>query len=1021
MARSMRPLAKRSPAILLLLIGSADFARAAENNAPRLTASAASPVPPSEAPGRMKLPDGFRVTLFAAEPDVRQPIAFTFDDRGRLWVVECYSYPQWKPEGRDRILIFEDADGDGRPESRKVFFDHGANFSGIEYGFGGVYITAIPNLLHIPDKDGDDVPDGPPVALLDGWNAKAGHNVVSNLAWGPDGWLYGLNGIQSNSFVGRPGAPAADRVALNCGVWRYHPVLKTFEAFAHGTTNPWGLDFDQFGQLFITNCVIPHLWHVVPGAHFQRMYGQDMNPHAYGLMESCADHIHWAGGAWQDSRGGKGKHGEAGGGHAHAGAMIYLGDNWPLEYRGSLFTCNIHGNRVNRDRLERSGSGYVARHAEDFLHAGDEWFRGLMLKSGPDGSVFLIDWSDSGECHESDAHGAHRESGRIYRIAYGGGAKGAARDIAKLPDEELGELQRNDNVWLGSHSRRLLQERAAEGRNLASVRDSLKDTVLLDVNYELNQLRSLWSLLASGGVKEADLLSALELKSEHVRGWAVRLLVEGKNPSRDVLRKLSALAWADPSPRVRLELASALQRVPLGKRRAIAEDLASHSEDAADPNVPLMIWYGIEPLVGADPEAALAILKRAEIPILRRFIVRRRAGLPGASLEPFLTLMADRDNPGLHEEVLAGLLDALRGRRSTSPPPIWPHLAAHLARSQNEIVRERSRLLALSLGDPEAVAELEKVLFSPSEPAERRLKALEALVERRVASLGPRLIGLLDDPTLRSPVLRSLAAYSEEKTPEAILGRFGVLSSAERRDAVATLSARSEWALALLGAVETKAIATIEISASAVRQLKALGDPKVDALLERVWGTIRPPSEEKAPQMKRLKSLLTSERLKEADLFRGRALADRNCLNCHRLFDAGGDVGPDLTGSQRSNIDYLLENILDPSAVVGRDWQLQAVFTKDGRLIAGIIRERTESALVLQTANEKITLATADIARQVPSEASMMPEGGLENLTDDEVRDLIAYIMGTSQVPLPAAGGGRTESGKRTDGNHRGH
>src|SRR5207244_3459507 len=121
--------------------------------------------------------------------------------------------------------------------------------------------------------------------------------------WGPDGWLYCCNGIQSQSFVGKPGTPNSQRTPINCGVWRYHPLRQTFEVVATGTTNPWGLDFDEFGQIFITNCVIHHLWHVIPGSHFQRMYGQDSNPHWYSLMQSCADHIHWAGGAWQSSRG----------------------------------------------------------------------------------------------------------------------------------------------------------------------------------------------------------------------------------------------------------------------------------------------------------------------------------------------------------------------------------------------------------------------------------------------------------------------------------------------------------------------------------------------------------------------------------------------------------------------------------------------------------------------------------------------------------------------------------------------
>ncbi|MBV9125267.1 MAG: dehydrogenase, partial [Planctomycetes bacterium] len=254
------------------------------------------PLPPDVAPSHMTMPPGFHATLFAGEPDVVQPIAFTIDDRGRRWVAECYTYPDWQKEGpgKDRILIFEDRDGDGHFDTRKVFCDHLTNVSGLQVGFGGVWVCAIPNLLFIPDRDGDDKPDGPPEVVLDGWDLQAKHNVFNSLTWGPDGWLYGCNGIMSNSKVGNPGTPDKDRVALNCGVWRYHPTRHTFEVVVSGTTNPWGLDFDDLGQGFITNCVIKHLWHVIPGAHFQRMYGQDLDPYTYGLMTSCADHIHWA-------------------------------------------------------------------------------------------------------------------------------------------------------------------------------------------------------------------------------------------------------------------------------------------------------------------------------------------------------------------------------------------------------------------------------------------------------------------------------------------------------------------------------------------------------------------------------------------------------------------------------------------------------------------------------------------------------------------------------------------------------
>ncbi len=370
------------------------------------------PLSPAEALKKISVPDGFKVTLFAGEPDVMQPITFDFDDRGRLWVVECFSYPDFKNQDSDRIVIFTDTDGDGRFDERKVFLEKGHRLSGLALGFGGVWVTSAPELLFIPDANGDDLPDGKLIALLDGFTLKAGHNMVNGLAWGPDGWLYGRHGITAPSLVGKPGAPDNDRTKISCSIWRFHPTRRVFEAVTHGTTNPWGLDWDENGQAFFSNNVIGHLWHAVPGARYQRMFGEDYNEHAYALMAACSDHKHFAGADWTKSRGGQGEHDALGGGHAHSGAMIYLGDNWPAAYRGALFMGNIHGNRVLYDTFERKGSGYVARHGANFLMANDPWFRPISMHYGPDGGVFVSDWNDLGECHDSD--GAFRGSGRIY-------------------------------------------------------------------------------------------------------------------------------------------------------------------------------------------------------------------------------------------------------------------------------------------------------------------------------------------------------------------------------------------------------------------------------------------------------------------------------------------------------------------------------------------------------------------------------------------------------------------------------
>ncbi len=584
-----------------------------------------NPPSPSESLAKITVPDGFKVTLFAGEPDVAQPIAMAIDDRGRLWVAECYSYKKWQPTGSDRILIFDDADGDGRFDSRKIFADHLPNLTGIELGFGGVWALCAPNMLFFPDANGDDRPDGKPEVKLVGWDTeKAGHNIVNGLTWGPDGWLYGLQGIQGQTRFGTPETPEDQRLPIQCGVWRYHPVTKAFEVVAHGTTNPWGLDFDEYGRGFFTNCVIGHLWELIPGAHYKRMYGQDFNPYTYDLISECSDHLHWAGGKWTDSRSGE-KHSLAGGGHAHVGAMIYLGDNWPDSYRGTLFTCNVHGHRVNNDFFEQKGSGAVGKHGKDFFFANDPWFRGLELKYGPDGGVYISDWCDFGECHDND--GVHRTSGRIYKVVYGRIASPTERaaNLNRMKSEELVALQTHKNTWYHQHARRILHERAAAGADLSEAIDVAKKGFSTDSHNVPTRLAYLWSLKVMGAVDEDLLGKLLDDKDEHVRAWGVRWLSEQKEVDDANLQRFAAMADDDDSALVRLALASALQRLPLADRWAIAENLVRHVEDAGDHNLPLMIWYGIEPTVPTDKVRAVQFAAKSKIPLVRQFIARRVA------------------------------------------------------------------------------------------------------------------------------------------------------------------------------------------------------------------------------------------------------------------------------------------------------------------------------------------------------------------------------------------------------------
>jgi putative membrane-bound dehydrogenase-like protein len=569
---------------------------------------------PAEALKAMTLAPGFKATTFAAEPHIRQPNAFCIDDRGRLWVGENYTYTKygWKPDERDRILIFEDTNHDGQFDTRKVFFSGFHYVSGLEVGHGGVWIGSPPNLLFVPDRDRDDVPDGRAQVVLNGWGREDQHETLNTFTWGPDGWLYGCHGVFTHSLVGQPLTPDKDRTPINAGVWRYHPVREEFEVFAWGTSNPWGIDFDDRGQLLETACVIPHLWHMIQGGLYHRQAGQHFQRYAYDDIKNIAKHTHVG-------------HEGRRGGHAHGGALLYQGESFPEQYRGKLLMCNIHHHNIYVDQFERAGSALVGTHHSELMNSNDPFFLGFNLRLGPDGSVYVIDWYDSQECHGQTVSG--QDTGRIYRISYGD-PKPYRGDLSKLSSLELANLQSSRNEWLVRHAQLNLAERVAQGslagEELKEVHNALRK-LLAEQPETGRKLRALWALHTTGGADDALLAELLAHEDEYLRAWAIQLSLEDRQLSAEMLTKLAELATSDPSPIVRLYLASALQRLPIESRWEIASGLVAHAEDATDHNLPLMIWYGIEPLVPADTPRALKLAATSKIPLLRQFIARRTA------------------------------------------------------------------------------------------------------------------------------------------------------------------------------------------------------------------------------------------------------------------------------------------------------------------------------------------------------------------------------------------------------------
>lgn len=969
------------------------------------------PLEPQDTPAKVTLPPGFHATLFAGEPDIVQPMGMTLDDRGRLWVVENYSYPGWKSEGKDRVLIFTDKDGDGHFDERKVFLDDGVNVTSVAVGFGGVFMLSLPQLVFIPDKNQDDVPDGPAEVLLDGWDlAKMGHNAPNNLTWGVDGWLYGLNGIQAKCNIGKPGAADNERVYFDCGVWRYHPQRRIFETVSLGTTNPWGIDFDRYGQIFITNCVIAHLWHAMPGGHMVRMYGQDPNPNTYAPLQSCADHLHWAGGHWTESRGNKPEHNVAGGGHAHVGCMVYQGDNWPQEYRGDVFMINLHGNRVNRDILERHGSGYVAHHGPDFLTVGDSWFRGLSLLYGPDGGVYISDWTDTGECHDHKPEETDQTNGRIYKVTYGqpkvSRGNGQAFDLSKLSDKELVGLLDHKNSWYSRHASRLLQERHGAGKLDKAVRPALEQLLpRLHGSQEAEPaLLAAWLLHRTGGLSDKSIDSLLASSHEYIRGWAIELELEDHLASPKRLAEFAKMARNDSSPVVRRFLASGLQRLPAEQRWSIAEALFSHAEDSDDANLPLMYWYGVEKLPAHDAPRSLTLAAASRIPLVRKYLVRRTALLdaPGAvaSLDAVLRDLVDLPDSARQLDFLAGVQEALGGRRSSPMPTSWKVIYGKLSNSEDKSIPHIAHRLAVLFGDPEVIAATRQTVAGIGLPAAARNEAIDMLTQIKDPQLPELLFQVLGQRDVAAAAIRALATYDNPATPARILEHYGEFSDDERRDAVSTLASRLSYAHELFAAIEAGKIPRSDLAAYHVQQLQALKDKEINSQLNKVWGSVRPTAADKAAMLAKYRVELTTAALANSRAGRGRDVFAKNCANCHTLFGTGGKVGPDLTGSQRSNLDYVLSNVLDPSAVVAGDYQVTLVQTSDGRVVTGIVKSEDDQTLTLQTATDLVTLPKAEIDNRKKTATSMMPEGLFGKLTIEQVRDLVVYLSSREQVPL---------------------
>ena len=984
-----------------------------------------------------------------------QPIAFTFDERGRIWVVEGNSYP--KPRevgaGQDRIKILEDKDGDGVFETKKIFCEGLNLVSGIELGFGGVWVGAAPYFMFIP-RDGDKPlalgSDRPlpgskdPVtqvpglnftayALLDGWGSQDTHETLNSFIWGPDGWLYGCHGVFTHSKVGKPGTPDDQRQPINAGIWRYHPVRHEFEIFAEGTSNPWGLDYDQYGEFFVTACVIPHLYHIVPGGRYQRQAGQHFNPYTYDDIKTIADHAHYAGSARPDvafdKTTGAGIVNDdtnaLGGGHAHCGLAIYQSSLFPPTYRNQLIFGNLHGHRLVTNYTDPHASSYVGKHGSDFMRANDMHFIPVTQKVGPDGALYVSDWSDEQICHRGSnaVENWDRSNGRIYRVSYDGW-KPWKGDLAKESDEALAKLAvQTGNEWESRMARRVLMERTkleTKGQSFQRSIDVGKILPVFATENTMGKLKRGWLAMVLGGM--AENVNQLIQDDELVSVAVIRSL-GGKAFQYGAAEKLAKDVAVSKSSIIRRETASLLQRMPdeikdergkaIRAKEMLATALLGHGEDKDDPMIPLLIWYGIEPLVGADPKVGLELARVSKLPKVTEFIYRRLSS-DDAGRASMLSELTKEPDAAKREATLAMILSSARGAGKLAMPQDWAATAVKLkagglgdsgpakAGTTKQLVTELSALF----GDAEALQSFRSQLSSATLDTPAREKALSVLLQSQDTATAKLLQQILtqDAPTsLRRKSIQALASLKDAGTPKVLGALLPKLSANELPDAVNTLASTKEGSKELLKAVEAKNVPATALSPFLVRQLTAFDDKEINALIKSAWGDVNAPKADLGERTKKFRELLTPAALAKGELAKGKMLFTMTCGQCHKLFGEGQNVGPDITGSNRADLNYLLENVLDPNAVIGKAYQLNLFTMKDGRVMSGVIKEESPAAVkIAMMGGVEFTLPQPDIAKREVSKLSTMPEGLFDALKPEQVIDLVKYLQSGASGPAKA-------------------
>ena len=941
---------------------------------------------PHEAIAIMTVPEGFSVELVAGEPDIVNPVAMTFDEKGRVWITESLEYPRQKPgPGRDRVKVLEDTDGDGKADRFTVFAD-GLNIpSGIAVGHGGVWVANSPDILFIPDADGDGNPDGPPQVVVTGFGRDDTHELPNSLTWGPDGWLYGWNGVFNRSHIAYRGKT----YDFTCAIFRIHPRTRDFELFCEGTSNPWGIAINEDGDFFASACVIDHLWHMVETGYYIRQGGP--YPPFTWPMGSIVDHQHQKA--------------------AYCGIHYFDSDAYPEAYRGKLFMGNIHGNCINVDSLERNGSTYRAKATPDFLAANDAWFMPVVQKTGPDGCLYILDWYDRYHCYQDanrDPAGIDRLKGRLYRVRYKDTPRRAGFDLAKESDETLIQNLGSPNVYDRDIAQRLLTERLLGGKAGSKTRAALKSLVLDDSASRKARMHGLWTLIGSGSLEPTFHLSLLKHPDASFRAWGVRAAGNMGKVQDDVRKHVASMA-ADSSPDVQLQVAIAARKLEGFETLTVLLEVLSSSQD---PLIQHVIWQNLHPMLDEPATVAWLVesskshdsLRSPRLAALMPRILDRviAAGSTDADTVARLITMAleqlgdDATHRAcldtLTEQVRQGRLkgDRLNGVREQLTP--MAHKA--LGEGASPLRRDYAELAA-AWGDTNALKIVRSQFASAKADEGDRLQALDVLISARNAGVVGEVARVLSDRAgsadFRGRLLAALGPLDDARIAQVVLTTYPEMEPGLKPKAIELLTQRPAWSRALIAAVEARSVPTSAVNVNQLRRLQASKQRDIAEKVKAIWGSVRQGRNEKRELVVgQMRNFLHKT---SGDPAAGQAVFQKLCAQCHKIYGEGQDIGPDITLNGRNDFNQLISNVFDPSLVIGQGYQATTVATTEGRVLTGLLAEDSKERVILKIQGGKVeTIPRSEVEEMKTSPLSLMPEDIETQLTPQEIVDLFAYL-----------------------------